>query len=764
MSGASSSSTRLVVGTAVFLFGATAAHGADGDPPSAEQLETVVVTAQRRSEDVQKVPITIQAFTAKTIRDLGLTSSTDMGQVTPNLSIALPSGAGNQPIITIRGIGLNDFNSNNAGPNGVYVDEVYLSAPGSQTFQLFDLDRIEVLKGPQGTLYGRNTSGGAINFISAKPSSEASANLVVDYSSFKTSRVEGAIGGAINSDLSARLAFVKNDSDGYMHNALTGQRENGSNDYGVRAQLDWHPGETFDVLFNLHGGEVDTRPVQYRHVGTLDPATGQPCSTSDALGGRCVDAYGYGPPAGFYDGSFNRQQKLHVSNAGGSVNLTWSPSDITFKSITAYEQNRKLHPEDTDASPYRLVEVDYGVRSNTVTQEFRLSQTVGALHWVGGLYGLYEKLYQDQPVQAFLDFDRFYGADAGDGIAQISQDRNRQVTKSAALFGQADYALDDRWTLTLGGRFTSERKSFRTAAAAQYQVAAFGVLGPTQPLWAFDESTKSSRASGRVALDYQATEQMNVYGSAASGFKSGGFNGGFLSADPTEALRQIGPVKPETVVAYEFGLKSQWLERRVQFNLAFFYNDYKDIQVFNQIAPVIPGGFDLMILTNAPKAHTEGIDLQLVAKPTASLTTTFNLGLLQAKIDRWNTASGTGSTVDYTGHRLPLAPTTSLAATIAYRVPLGVNTLDLFADYNYRTRQYFDVANDPLITQKRYGLANVRASYAFDQGRWTVAGYVRNLFDKHYLSDAINLTNPFGFVQDVVGTPRTVGVELAYRY
>jgi iron complex outermembrane receptor protein len=733
-------------------------------PAGAAALETIVVTAQKRSEDVQKVPITIQSYNTRAIESLGIRSSSDLGAVTPNVSIALPSGAAGQPVITIRGIGLNDFNSNNAGPNGVYVDEVYISAPGSQTFQIFDLERIEVLKGPQGTLYGRNTSGGAINFISAKPSAETTADLKLGISSWRSTRVEGALGGALGDSVNARLAFIKNDSKGYFRNAANGQRENGADDYALRGQLAYAPAEGFSLLANVHGGQVDTRPNVYRHIGTLDPASGAACSAAEALGGRCVDAFGYGTPQDFYSGAFNRQEKLRVSNLGGSLRVEASLAGLSWTSITAFERNTKFHPEDTDAGPSRLVEVNYGVRSNTFTQELRAAQDSGPVRWVAGLYHLQETLRQDQPVQAFLDFDAIYGAGAGNGLAQIAYTRNRQTTRSQALFGQGDYVWTDMLKLTLGGRYTTETKRFDTAASSQVQSTGIDAFGPVTPLWTFGESTRSAKASGRLALSYAAGERLNLYGSVASGFKSGGFNGGFLSADPTEARAQLGPVKPENVTAYELGLKSELFERRLQLNVAVFYNDYQDMQVFNQIPPVVPGGFNLQILTNAPKAHTTGVDLQLLAKPTSELTATLNLGLLSTRIDRWDSNNGTGSAVNFTGNRLPLAPRTSLQAVLDYRRAVGGGEWSLQFDASYRARQYFDVANDPLITQDAYWLANARTSYTFGDGRYEAALFVRNLFDKQYLVGGINLSNPFGLVQQVVGTPRAFGATFTYRF
>src|SRR5579859_4286269 len=214
---------------------ASQARAQDQGQPATGQIEEIVVTAQKRAQNVQDIPIAINALDSQTLKELGIKSSDEISEFMPNLQIGLPAGKGNQPLIAIRGVGLNDTNTNNAGPNGVYVDEVYMSSPASQTFQTFDLARVEVLKGPQGTLYGRNTTGGAINYISAKPTDELYATAHASYGSFNTYQVDGAISGPITEGVNARLAFVHNASDGYMENLRNGKTENGANDYACAA-------------------------------------------------------------------------------------------------------------------------------------------------------------------------------------------------------------------------------------------------------------------------------------------------------------------------------------------------------------------------------------------------------------------------------------------------------------------------------------------------------------------------------------------------
>jgi iron complex outermembrane recepter protein len=737
-------------------------------------IETVVVTAQKRTEDIQSIPITVQAFSAKTISDLGIKASTDLSQFTPNLDIALPAGAGNQPIISIRGVGLNDYDTNNAGPNGVYMDEVYLSSPASQTFQAFDLERIEVLKGPQGTLYGRNTSGGAINFISAKPTDEFTGNFHAEYGSFDTFQLEGAVGGPIAEGLDFRVSAVHNGSGGYTFNALTGGRENGSNNYAGRVQLQWKPTEDLTFLLNVHGGIVANRPAEYRHLGGYDPATFDFCAPARVYSNTsdCVDLFGYGTPSKFYGGAYNRQKHLNVNSLGASLRTDYViGDDITLTSITAFEHSDKIHPEDSDASPNRELEINFGVLSNTFTQELRASQSTDDYNWVIGLYYLSESLHQDQPLYVLLDADNFFGGPgAGDGVAQIAYDQSRQVTSSYAAYGQGTYNVTDALKLTLGGRVTAESKSFHYRAGFTLQDGGMDHFDPVTPILpppggSFDRSLSNTSANWRVAANYNVTTDIMAYASAATGFKSGGFNGSFLSTDPVQINAQLAPIKPENVTAYEVGVKSTFFDDRLLFNAALFYNDYRNLQIF-VLAPVPGTVLATNLLSNARSAHMMGADIQTVAKPFENLTVSAQLGLLQAKIDS-NELLGvsvyTGLPIFDHAHQLPLAPHVSFSALADYKFALFDGTVDLQLGASYKSRQMFDVANSPYLTQRPYWLENLRVAYSFDDDKWEAAAYVRNLSGQKYYLDVFDLSF-LGFYQGIMGQPRTVGAELNYKF
>ncbi len=750
--------------------------GAKTDAPQNDGFgkDDIVVTAQRRSENIQAVPLSITAFSGKSLSELGIKSSADIGQIIPNVDIALPAGAGNQPIISIRGIGLNDFDTNNAGPNGVYIDEVYLSSPASQTFQMFDLERIEVLQGPQGTLYGRNSSGGAINFISVKPSDELKVNFHTEVGSYDTFNFEGGIGGPISSTLDGRVAVAVNKSRGVGYNTALGSREDGVSNGAGRISLLWKPASSLKILFNAHGGFVDNRPTEYRMLGGFVPGTqGDPeptiCSPSSVLAGNCVNLYGYKTPAGFYDGAYNRREKLKVNSLGSFLRLDYSAGAVTLSSISSYEHVDKIHPEDSDASADRLIEADFGVKANTLTQEFRLAGSKSNYDWTVGAYYLHEVLTQDQPIRLFLDFDKYggfgipAGVGAGDGIAQTGFDTSRQLTNAYAAYGQGTLSITDNFKLTLGGRYTRETKSFEYFGATQFQDGGINVYDPPTITANSLRKFESSNFSYRAVADYYFTPKIHLYASIASGFKSGDFNGSFLSTDPAQIERQLAPVRPETLTTYEVGFKSSFFDNRLTFNLTGFYNDYRDMQVFTLVS-ITEGNITLPVnvLDNAKKAHTYGLDLELIARPVDDLTIRLNAGLLETKLDEF-VPNVDPTQPNFSGKQLPLAPHVSFSGLIDYKVPLTSGALDFQLSASYKGKQFFDISNDPYTIQAGYWIGNARVAYQFRKN-WEVAIFGRNLANKKYFLDQFDLINPFGFVQSIPGAPRTIGAELNFKF
>ncbi len=729
-------------------------------------IENVVVTAQKRSQKIQDIPISISVLDAKRLARLNVRSSDEIANFVPALQIDLPSGKGNQPLINIRGIGLNDTNTNNAGPNGVYVDEVYEAAPAGQTFQTFDLSRVEVLKGPQGTLYGRNTTGGAINYVTAKPTDDFSASEDVQFGSFNTVSTQTVVNGQIAPRVDARAAILYTYSDGYFQDALTNKSTNGANDLAYRGQMKVEATDDLTLLANFHGGTVHRRPDEYKQVGVLNGLFGSACSDNQVAAGQCTDLFGYKAPKDFYKGNYNRDQELYINAIGGSMRADWRLPDVTLTSLTAIEISHKLHPEDTDADPYQLIQIDYGVRSTDITQEFRAAGGGQTYHWLAGLYGLDEHLQQDQSIVLLHDIDQLLGAPGvGDGLAEQARTLNGQFTESAALFGQGDYDIFPGARLTLGGRLTYEHKTFDALSEGAFETN--GVFPDYSTLYNVNKNLANRAASWRAAFDYRVLPGVLGYASVSTGFKSGGFNGGFLANDVADALAQLKPIRPEYITAYEAGVKSDFLDQRLRVNAAGFYYNYRDLQVFNLIAAPSSNGvaLPLTVLTNAPKATIKGAEFEVDAAPLRNLDMSVSLSYVDATLGHFVSDVGSGPQQDLTGKELPNAPRFNLIVQSGYRLPLaGGDSVDLSGTATYRTHVFFESDNNPLVAQNAYWLLSGRLAYDTADKHWEAAVIGKNLTGQKYLNFANDLTSGLGLIEEIVGAPRYVGGEVVYRY
>jgi iron complex outermembrane receptor protein len=784
--GAARSTLLATAGSVALLAAAQAAHAdtaaADASTTgSTTSVGEVVVTAQRRTQNIQDVPESVQAISSNQLIAAGIKSTQDLGQITPNVTIISPIGAGNQPLITIRGIGLNDFDTNNAGPNGVYVDDVYLSAPGVQNFSMFDISQAQVLKGPQGTLYGRNTSGGALLFTSNRPTDDFTADAHVEYGDYNTLQIMGAMGGQIAPDLDGRIAVVMNHSDGYTHNFLTGQPYDNVQNEAIRLQLQYEPNDRLKLYFNSTVGYLDNHPEPYGHIGVFVPGTQNTasptlCTPAQAFAGGCVDLFGYGTPPQ-WQGAWAETQNLTNLAAITQFRADYRLGPVTLTSITSWQYDKKFHPEDTDGDPLNLIRATYGVNSNTYTQEFRAAQSEKNFNWVAGLYYLHENLRQNQPLSLFYDGDLGGGfgippgPGAFDGIAQIVDDNSSQTTDTAAVFAQGDYSWR-RFTLTLGGRYTWERKSFDYAQSTQFQDGGLGNYDPPTNFITFPNSSdpnnsqSASNFTYRVALSYHVTEQAQLYGSIATGFKSGDFNGSFLGSDQATVDFQLRPVKPEQVTAYEIGEKATFFDHRLVLDAAAFYNAYRNEQVFASVlstltlanGQVVP--ISAQVLGNAPASHTEGAEFQITAVPLDGLTIDLEPAILRTRMDNGAFPGG----FSLTGNELANAPKFTFTAVIDYRWALANgDDVNFRWNSNYRSHYWFDATNDPYIQQNGYWLHNLNIDYESSH-HWVAGVFMRNVANEKYNLTSSDISSPFGFLEPVEGPPRTFGVELTYHY
>ena len=719
-------------------------------------LEELIVTAQKRSESVQDIPISVSAFSDDQLNALGITQSGELGQFVPGLEIGNSSGEGSQLILFLRGAGLNDLNTNNAGPVGIYSDEVYVSSPALSPFQLFDAERVEVLKGPQGTIYGRNTTGGAVKFITKKPTREAKYSGRWRIGNAGRTTLEASASGPLSETVSARVAVIKEDSDGFGTNLLDGSDINGTDSSAYRALVQFEPNDKLNVLVNVHGANVNSQATSFSPLGTLDPVTGQECSDERILANECVDRLGYRAPDNELDGSFNEVDDVDLSTIGGYVQVDYEFGENTFTSVTAYDELERSLPEESDGSPNSLLSINFGVESETFSQEFRLTGSRGNVDWLAGAYYLNETLNQDQSIDLFRSLRAFTGGapDVSGSLTGapifFARSINEQRLETAAVYTQFNFQLNESLALTLGGRYTDETREFD--ALTQFEEPG---VDPVVNFDFRDLETSSDAFSYRAALEYKPNYTTLYYGSVSRGFKSGGFNGGFLSISPEDSLRQLEPFDPEFLTAYEVGVKADFLDSRVRVNAALFFNDFSDLQVFSQVNT---GDIPILVLDNASDAESKGLEIEATALITKGLTASLSAAFIDSELKNF-VASDTG--LDFSGNNIAQTPETSISGILAYEMGLrNGGKLNAQASFAYKDDLFFGTENNPLVGQSAYTLVNTRVAYTSPSEIWTVSAFVNNATDERYTTNVSDIRDITASFVRTFGLARTYGLEL----
>jgi len=706
---------------------------------TATGIEEIVVTAQKRAQNLQDVPVSVTAFSDTAIREAGFTNSLSIGDQVPNLEIKTFGGV---PNIFIRGVGNNDFNASSIGPISIYRDDVVVASTGSQIFSLFDLERIEVVRGPQGTLFGKNTTGGAIQFFSKLPGDEFEGNARFGYGRFDLFEAEAAASLPLGEGLSLRVAGIVRRRDGEKTNLYTGEDTINVDEAAARAILRWHPSADTDVRLSIGGGRDRSDYLENKPVGTINGA----------------DLFGYTDP--YPDNAnllnFNGPSRNYSDNMFINLNITQSIGNLTFKSITGYDKSDVDNRVDVDGGPFRIDEITFLTDAEQVTQEFQLAYDSGPLNAIGGLFYFQENLDADSNADLLGELSFADGA-----LPLIT--RATRKNKAYAIFGQATYAVAPAFRVTLGGRYTIDkvRATHRADLVPGFFDADIpdGAAVPLVPFARMKDTFKSF--TWRVAADYNVTDDVLAYASIDKGFKAGGFNIGIITS-----VAERTQVDPEYLTSYEIGIKSTLFDRRLRLNVSAFYYDYTDLQVLSvnrQAGSTVP----TLGLDNAADATIKGIELEATALPTDWLDLGLNLGILDAKYKNYLSGAidpETGDPRDFSGNRLPGAPKFTLSTFAQVTIPVGDFETRWRAEYNYTGKKYYNNAQSDLISSgEGYGLLNLRATLADPAKGWELAAWAKNVTGKAYIVDATD-TSGFGFVPRYYGERATYGVELSLRF
>lgn len=684
-------------------------------PPSApetgEVLQQVTVTAQKRTQNVQRVPIDISTFSGPELAEKGILNSQDLPRVTPGLLV------GSNVILAqpyIRGVGSSTLSIGAEPSVATYVDGVYITRPAAVYQTFFDVGDVEVLKGPQGTLYGRNATGGVINIVSQAPTDTVTGRGEITYGDYDTLREAATLSGPMgDSSVRGRVTVLNASHAGYSSDPVLGIRLDDENIMAGRGALEFNPSK--DVLVSIAADfsrERDTRGENYKSY----------------IAG--AGAAGYPPPADPWVDPINYRPRSYVDQSGAHATVDWNTGIGTFTSITAYRRSSFDVAVDLDASPADYAYVDPEFEDDhTFTEELRLATPeTGRIKSVVGIYYLSENATESLNV-VLVPF----------GIDDLPSGATR--TRAYAGFGELTFQLTDALQVTAGGRYSDELKHVRLSTNFP-------------PPTVIDEhSGRWSSFTPKLSLQYMAAREAMLYLSATRGFKSGGFDA---------LTRGAGEFNPEYVWAYEAGAKTRFLGDRVQLNGAAFYYKYNNLQV-NTLQP---GGI-VSSIRNAAAARIYGGEVSLDAIPADGLTLQLGLSVLDAKYTNFNTVNPLGNpsvVVNLAGNTIPFAPKEQLTGSADYKWSVAPNySMNVKLNGSYTSRVYFDFANDPRLTQGGYLIGDAQVGIERDGGPWRIYAYARNIGNKVYAISRVASPGFYGYAA-FWGDPRTFGVTAAVHF
>jgi iron complex outermembrane recepter protein len=800
------SGSRLFSTAALVALAAGAAQADAPSPPTeSAALDEIVVTATKREESLQKVPVSVTVLTSKQLAEIKLDTPSDLVTQVPNLQVNGIVGEGS-PLFSLRGVSMFDYSLNQSSPVANYIDEVYKGNFTLFGVELYDLERIEVLRGPQGTLYGKNTTGGAINFITRKPGFDTEADIKIGAGDYNRKEAEGDFQTALIPErLAMRFAFTYTKVDGFIQNIDPGHPDlEGVDQYGVRLSLLFKATDTLD--FTLRASKSMQDPQDYAIVdGRIPPplsaAGPNPSLCSQGGGGvGCIGVYwrtttgAYGaPPLSNYTVAQDYTPRRRQDNDAIEITTEWAATQtnkITF--ISSWDEGKLFNPEGTDGAPYAIWNIPYTGTDFQYTEDLRLTSTGNdAFAYIAGAYYQHESIFNSTENQIYTDpafgttntyqdcvSSSFAPAGSGTGYASgvvINPfcdyfNSFNQIRNSWAVYTDDSYKLSDLIKFRAGLRYNHDNGIQKNAidqlrGSDQVPIANLGFFEPlpngqSGPVLALpgspnytaittqarSQSLHNVATTGRAGVDFTLTPDALVYVNYSRGYRSGAFNSQFLFT-PSD----FTTVLPETLDSYEAGFKTSWLDHRLQVDGAAFHYQYKN----QQIIDVYPTGQQPLI--NLGKSKIDGGELEIVTRPIQPLTLRASAGFLRTDVQQGTLATGS---VD--GQELPYAP--NFSGTLAMDWEAWTNgelKANLHVDTNYNSKQYLALPNENAISQGGYSLLNGRLSFGSE--RWDVGFWGRNITDKFYLTNAVDVQG-FGFDYRHVGTPRMYGFDAHYHF
>lgn len=751
---------RLLIATAFFLPGISLAQSDSGGPAVADaESEDIVVTARRTNESLQDVPVAISAFSGEALTARGVDTLDQVANYTPNIRFdgaAALSGGNYNATVFIRGVGQNDFAIFSEPGVGFYVDDVFYARSIGGVLDAVDIESVQVLRGPQGTLFGKNTIGGAVLINTAKPDlDDVTGTLEATTGRFNRLDVKGAINIPLITDrLALRVSAATINRDGYVKRLVDGGTQGDRNADSFRAKLRWQPNAqlTIDLSADYTRARETSAPSDLLAVANVPGITGQPfLARYNAL---VAPTLGIVAPNGAraLNASFITASPFETFATGPNRNdldlwgvqnvISYDIGGATLKSISAYRDLEAFFTRDGDNTPFTFRQTTNDDKQWQFSQELQLSGKAidERLNYVVGAYYFKEKA--SDIASADLAIGLSPPLVTTPPFTPAVFPSNFTNNRGYALYGQAGYKLTDGVTLTLGGRYSRDKKRFTSINVRQRDNVEF--INVTR-------NGTFSKFTPYVGVSYEPSKAVLLYASYSKGYKQGGFNGRPL-ADASE----VNQFAPEELDTYEVGLKSQWLDNRLTANIALFHSIYRDIQLTVNATP-------LNFTDNAAKGKIDGLELEFVARPARWFAANASLGYTNSRYT---------NIVLTPGRSLPITLASKFVKAPDYSVSFGSEvshefgsggTLKLRGDINLYSKIFQDVANTPLITENGYYVVNGRLTYTLPGEKLQFAVFGSNLTNSLYLVSG-NVSSAFGLAEASYGRPREWGISATFRF
>jgi len=756
------------------------------DNPTA--VDDIVVTAQKRSQNINDVGLAIQAFSGEDLVKAGVATTSDLTQVVTGFNFARSSA--NTPIYTLRGIGFQTPNLSSTSPVGIYIDEVAYAYPYMANGPTFDLQRVEVLKGPQGTLYGRNTTGGLVNFITARPTDAFQAGVTAEVGSYETFNVEGFVSGPVTDTLQLRLAARREDSNEGWQRSVSrpGDRLGKKDRSAARLSVDWTPTDRLSVALGASWWQdkSDTVAPQFTALDIARPATVIPGLVDSVRSSydndqADWDAREAGKPP------FKSDSNFYALSGRVDYDLT---EQLLLVSLTGYNRVRRRDFNDLDGTPFELLAYGSNGEIESFSQEVRLVGSTDRLEYLVGAFYAKDTVTDDQlgyydenstvrllrRVGAGVVQNVYTPAQIAGGFANFLNSTD-QENESASLLANAEWKATDQWTIIGGLRYTQDKIAF-AGCSRDYQ-------GNTAPIWntavaaltrsntnvqtgecltynaAFTDNVLAQQSldedniAGRFGVNFEPNDSTLIYASIARGFKSGAF-----PVLPANVETQFAPAVQEQVTAYEAGIKAGLFDRMLQVNLSAYFYDYKDKQIYGDVKD--PVFTTLPRIVNVPESRVWGAEAEFILRPTDYLRMQTGISYVNSEVTEFIGINRLGQSEDFSGLRFPNTPEWQVNGQVSYDRPITDNLgFIAVASGNYQSEADGAIGNEAEFKIKAYTVVNASIGIHTLDNRIALTLSARNLLDENYWT---NVDTIIDSIFRVPGMPRTFGLSLSYNY